>query len=620
MDIKTLTPETLRKLIEAGHSQPRLRRARDNRKRAAELVFGQHYNEPEPGADAAAERGKRQPVNLGMQQFRTLLWNLAYSAGEPAFRAKFSELDSTAKVLTEMARIDMDRLDLTEVLTDGFVDNYLGGMAVLKCGLASGPLAFDAGQGLVDPGEFFVERVRLEDYSTDHKARSRRERRFDARRFRASKSTCIEKRLYGLDPEEREAERAQAAAEGVDASYLDNPHLATREEAEQILRDVKTVEAPDGAGEVAGDDDMIELWEAEVVCYGVRYTVVLPARQGDKAPQESVRFLHLSPTRCHENGTFVEYTFLPADDGLVPPSLEMIQRDMSIVADALMRKVLRAAIRSKRVAVADSTDAQFAKAAKDCEDGAMLTGSNVRVESVELGAGPEGPVRALEMATNVWNQQTNNSHMASGVDDAERTATAFAGLQAASNGWMQYLRKRTQGAAERIYTLWAWYKLSDPLMEVEVSLPVGDRRFPATITPELIEGRHVDFHYSVRDGTTGPRDPVMEAGQLVQFLSQALPALIAAVQTGVFKPEIIGETANQAGLRNIDKFLNDAKTIADRFALAAMGPTPMMGGRPMPKPGQGMGGAPGMPAATATRRGAVATAGGVPPGAMMGGM
>ena len=587
MGIQDLRPQLVYDLVREGFGQSALRRAREERKvnwknyRAQREMDNFDPRTKLPGREWS-------PLNLHAQQVRTIVTALAGAPGIPVVTAKFSQLAPVGKLTEAVLRQQDDRLDVAEIYQELVMDAVLSPMTFTKCGWTTGQLAYVSGNTETLQGEAFEEIITLDDYVCDPRARRRRERRFEGFRFRISREQMIAEQMYGSD---------RPGAEQI------NPYVGTMEECANILKQLTHLSARsmqdrvagDGmggyAGEAPDDTDIVELWELEWRDGGETFTIVLPAEPNNPTDPTYKwdKFLAVQKSAAPSEGTLDMLTFLPDAEHVVPLGLSKLQRDLAIVADLLMMKIVRRALRHKNVNMYKKGKENEALTIRKSEDGEMVgVAEPGDYNTAEFGGEVTSAVESLKEVLSQRNNTNGNLDLVSGEGDVGGTATEFQGLSGRVDSWMGYLEKRVVRVRTANLKRRALYIREDKTFQTVIPRQV----LPNLIVPESVSsydlcGAYTDYQYGIKTGSMRMQDAAVQANQKLMLISQAFPALQALVMSGLFKPTCFEPLGREFGWEDIDQFLADPSLMmAQQGALAALNTPP---GLP---PGSGMPGTP----------------------------
>lgn len=615
-ELANLMPPFVRQMVMSGRAK--FSWARMQLLRASELTQGQHFgSEPTPNGDKngrATERRGRQPVNLSMQQEKTLLWYLSYSAGQPNITAKFSQDEAHATILNKLAEEDFATIKLVDQIQLVLQQMIRGGLGIVKTGVKAGTRVYSDGTTDLDPGEFFAQYVSLDDFVCDPLARQTTEFRWAGYMNRVSRTDCLNAKLYGRDPGE------------LDPAIAQNKYIATRDEAEQILNAaVHLRSASAGSGEVSGltgtggqssgiDTDRIVLWELEWRIDGEMYTIVLPANPTTGDPATNLdKFLLIEKCQNLKKGSLRYLWALPSLDNPMPQALEGMQRDLAITADSIARKITRSAMEAKQGAIYDKSEEDVAKQVRKAPDNFLLAGNGTKFAQLKLAGLVDELMPAQEFVMSHWNNVTAQAQLAAGGEPNtdSKTLGEYQGRSANSQGWTQYLAMRLEGLVGEVLEDWVGFKLADTTLSQQIPFPLGGgQTMPLTVTPDIlhnqppdfsltpqmVSARQAQFYYHIRATSMRPVDPAMEANQLIQFTAQALPQVVAAIQSGVYKPGSLRVMMEGIGVKRLDEICADPELAMQQFQTMQMGPGDVWGGQPQqpqpPAPPPMMGGPP----------------------------
>lgn len=535
--------------------------------------------------------GSRSPVNLSMQQFRTLVSSLALRAGDCDVVPQRAGLELEGEIRATGLEVEGDRLRLTDKIQEVVGEMITCGVGLMKIGQNVGQTVLEFQGEEIDPGDLYVEPADFDDYTVDPTAKTMRRKIFDGLRTTIDRQDAIESQLYGLAPGEVPI----------------NQHIATQQEAAEILRRMDAVNRKDRKDQTAGlsdrnaqsseeDDTLSErvyIWELYVRCSDGLFVVTLPGKCSSGADGEqfeiSSKFLSVRPYNGPEEGPLEILSCLPVGVNLMPLALEQMQADMAMAADQLMRKIIRQILARKTNHVARPGDGEkTAKRLEDAPDGKTIVGDPQSLTQYDSGGVPPETVAAMPFIQGQWDNVTANMTLAGGGSPqgggGNKTATAYMGQSERVQGFLEFLRSRVEQFTTRIYRRMAMHWDADPRSNRILPFRVGDDTFDVPWSEDLKEGRWSDFTYRVRAYSMAPVDPAVEAANLMQFIGQSLPAIAQAAAAGEINgPAAMRLIARKMRWAELDQVLPDPVLQMQRQMMAAMGPADprAMGGGPM---------------------------------------
>lgn len=565
-----------------------------------ERIVGPNYMTDAPDeAESIKEagRGRRSPVNLSMQQFRTLVSSLAFRAGDCDVIPQRAGLELEGEIRATGLEVEGERLRLTDKLQEVVGEAIACGIGLMKVGQNVGQNVIQFQGTEIDPGELYVEPADFDDYTVDATAKNLRRKLFDGLRTTIDRADAIESKLYGLGEGEVPL----------------NPKVATQAEAEDMLRRMDSVNRKDRQNQTSGlsdqgaqsgedDDDTLServyVWTLYVRCSDGLFEVTLPGKSsggsgtGDQF-EVADKFLSVRPYNGPEEGPLEMLAFLPVGANIMPLSLEQMQADMAMAADQLMRKIIRQILARKTNHVARPGDGEkTVKRLEDAPDGKSIVGDPDSLTQFDSGGVPPETVAAMPFIQAQWDNVTANMTLAGGGSPqgsgGNKTATAYMGQSERVQSFLEFLRSRVEAFTTRIYRRMAMHWDADPRSSKILPFRVGADTYDVPWSEDLKEGRWSDFTYRVRAYSMAPVDPAVEAANLMTFIGQSLPAIAQAAAAGeIDGPAAMRLVARKMRWQEVDQLLPDPVLQAQRQMMAAMGPVDprAMGGMPgMPGP------------------------------------
>lgn len=530
-----LSPRELTLDTQKGYR--RMRNFRQARLMFMRAFLGQYYD---------SDHGKtgQEPLNLVFHAMRTLLPQIVMSNPTYNFNSEFVEYRDYGDLLALALKKNAKQLKLKDTFRLWMVDSILGGMGVLKTGLAtSGSVITFDDENDIDPGQVYTDHVDFGNFVFDPNLRgpmSQANWMGDIQRV---------KRSYLLD-----------------SGYYNNALVEKLPKAEA-----------GGTGEMSRKniqtdsskwDDEVEV--AELWVPGAQSIVTVPApmvsHSGGVVFDE---FLREEDAFCPNDGP---YTFLsltppvPANPMSIAPV--GVWYDLHVMANRMAVKTMAQADRQKDIVVYRRSAADDAQEALDAPDGMAIGLDDPEgIQTVSFG-GQKNENLAMTSYLQTWfNMMAANPQAVGGQALDADSATEAQILQANSDVGINDMRNLVYEAAAEEGSKRAWYIHTDPLMNIplarrqEVMTENGPQPRDETVvlTPELRRGDFIDFHFDVEPESMTRMDTQTRIQRAMEFVASQLPA---AVQTGMLLmqmgqpfhlPSFITRLAKEAGIDWMDE-------------------------------------------------------------------
>ena len=615
-----ITPNSM-----ARHLQEGYRSLEDDRKRLASTLI-----------EYRGQDGTRRPINLIAQAGNILVPNLISEVPEHRVRSPLAELRGEASLL-ELAldRVWEDSEALYETRS-AVLDAILGPIGILRLGMRAGKdfVTVDDNKR-VPVAEPFCRRISLEDYACDPAARTRRELRWEAIKYRMPRQESIESGIFGRDSSdylahatcehcgnqwdlsEDDPSLADTAGPGLTicpacaqvAPYdreIPIPNVATRAEAAQILRDTpgleKRVGSTDNLSDIGRDTgtpdrfsliDTIELWDVFIYTGDGIFTVTIPATQDPKsiAKDGDGKWLLAEKWQGPDPGPLLTLGFLDMPDSVLYKPYVADFRDLHDLMKIVSAKIGREAEIAKVVwgYTADTEDE--AMTVRDMRDSGLVKlarGGKDSVQKLEV----VGVVKEL-MGVLAWAKQeaadaTGNLPLVGGQESGatDGTATAAQYLQANANLRISAMRERADRVLRAIDRFFGFWLTSDPLVKLPLPYrPPGGEAVTLTFDAATRRGDFISYNFDIERYSAVGMDPNVRLKRVTEFL-ELLIQMVPAIQAGIVSPDGLASIARQEfGIENIDELLPQQGMAQQMLAHMARQGVQAQPGQPQPVPG-----------------------------------
>lgn len=548
MKISTLTPDAVRGEGQIGFRA--LDGVREQRSIDYSLLKGRHYMARTSGLFT---RTDRQPVNMTQQLIRTLTPFVAMNAPLADVTPLKAELEFEAEVRKQVHDRAAQRLKLHEVYQDAATEAFMSGVAFMLNGIKSGGETFTAGNRRTKVGQEFCRLLDLDDITIDPMCKNLDAARFFGYRYTIDRQDALDaigEGCYGALPEDYED------------GLLPNPYIASPEEAAQIISEASTIEnAPRRAFRVDDNDgenaaggtrlaETIVLWDMLFYMHGETWVVTLPGEpgQGDVFGSSRIdKFLACYRWRGPAAGPVTRMTFLRVPFNKMPLALAQMQRDLAEICDLLANKTFRQLIRTKNVIVYDGSAENMAMAMKRSPEGGYIRGNPNSVKTVQDGGLIPDMMPGTQYFNDQWQNAVGNLALAAGTGDTAKTATAFEGLMARIQSFLDFLRTRVEQAATDNLQIQDWFLSNNPAFQATVHKIIGSP--PNAITAEIavaapgmeqmgmpgmpgmepdyvMRGESEDFDIKTRAFSMQYSSPAVSAQMVMQAMTDIVPLVV----------------------------------------------------------------------------------------------
>lgn len=574
--VTNLTPQVMADAIRNGYQS--FSDYREQRKTSYDRTWGRHYNKPVRKRVSTEDRA--QPINLSLQQVRTLAPRIAMKNPRVSVGQKSTLLELDARLIKAALDQEAESLKLGELYLTATIDFMIGGIALSRTGLKTSTKLGAAHNEGLDPGETYETLFSFDDWCCDPYARSFQEMRWEAYRTRVSKSKAIEQGLYGQQP-------------GVPQV---NGNVATPEEAAAMIEGAHAVHERIGtssghvedlsmrnvdSGSYDDVDEQFEVWHIIVYDDGQTYEFAMLGGYDDSDNVVDVsqdKFLMAVPYDGPEEGPIDRLTALPVPFNLLPLSLEQMQADLALVADLLANKLIQQLLRAKSNLLHKPSNRDEALTLLKARDGAPIpTSDPTGMVWAKYEPMLKEIVPGIEFVMANWNNATSNMQLAAGTNDVGETATAFSGLMARVEGWLTFLRDRVQQWASRNARRRAWYMLNNPEYATVVPIDLGQGLvIQVPFSTADTEGNYLDFVFEVDAFGSDAHSPELKATRLIELFQGVVPVLIEMHVAGLLDGlKALRILSKHLDLPELEQVLPDAEALMQSMAeMQALGQPP----------------------------------------------
>lgn len=549
-------PRDLWENIQEG--QDKLEPFRDARKKALREYVGRHYGN---------NGDEVRPLNLVNHAISVLLPNLCPSRLEYRVRPRRLALSFEAEMLGTALTHYAREIDLIETIRKAVIDAILSPIGIIKCGLRVGDEVVKINDRYVNIGEFYCQRVDLDDWVVDPTARDWREVYWEANKVRVPRIMALESGLFPSEIIERLPNIGQDISAKEKVEELGDPDSKPGYKYDML--------------------DIIELLDVTLFEHdGAIWNVVLPAQEDFGTDYLSVR-----EWQGPERGPYEHIGFQYVPNNLLPAPLSGIWKDLAEALNDVATKMMRNAARAKTIFAYAHSAEDEAERAREAPDGEFIAVDDpTQINSVEMGGIHHAYVPFLDVGMQWWNMMSGNITMLAGsTQTGADTATEFQGLQANMGVRIKDMIARCDDFKRRIGEHILWEIVHDPL--VRKPLPV---RMPGGETIEVVydaesrEGDFWDFSLEVQPTVPVNLDPQVRARRLVEVFAQ-IPqwAQTEAITQGRFNfSKMVHAVAREFDMPELEEVTMDPAIAMMNEQMFAQMPQPAMGQPAGRYPGQ----------------------------------
>jgi hypothetical protein len=455
----------------------------------------------------------KKPMNLIFNAIRTLLPQIVMSNPKYNISSEFTAYDEYSELLTLGLNYNTKVLNLAKKYRLWMVDTILGGLGVMKTGLAEAENIVTLDGETVNPGMIYSDHVDFDNFVYDPSHTGQME---DAPwmgdRVRVARYKLLDSGLY-------------------DNALIEKlPKAAPYDRASNLsAREVK----------------MKDLWKEDVeVCElwvpAEKKLVTVPAPYRQDAGPTFDKFLREDDAYVPNGGP---YTFLsltppvPANPMSIAPV--GIWYDLHVIANRMVSKTVDQAERQKDIVAYRRSAADDAQEMLDAPDGYTVGVDDPEgIQVLKFGGQDGGNVEMSNYLQAWFNMMAANPQAIGGQTLDADSATEAGILQANADVTLNDMRDLVYLAAAEEGRKRAFYLHTDPLIDI----PLARREMQMTengpqpvrsqvyLTPEVRQGEFLDFQFTVEPESMARLDSVTRMQRAMDFVGRVAPA---AVQMGL---------------------------------------------------------------------------------------
>lgn len=489
----TLRPKDVYEAIDASDS--RLSKARKLRTEALREFTGRYYNE---------DHGKNRPMNIVYRACRVLRAHIAYQSPKYTVTSDNQAVRGEATVLGDKLTHLADELGFRHLDKLAMLDAMLGPCAIVRMGIrVSSELETMEGRDL-NPGQWYIRRISLDDYVCDPRANRREEMAWEGDRYRVSKERLLASGKFDTETVKR------------------IPNMPRRSKSSDDRADSVSGGGKDQAFDLIDTIELIDVFFYDLGGSGKTVKVTLPVEF------ESDEWLVVEEYQGPERGPYEMLEFDPLPDNPIALAPVSAFREQSENLNNVLSKLLEQVSKSKRVpVVGDQLPTDTIDQLREAEDGEIwktpdpsaakvLDMSFVSPELIPLG----------QMFMQHANTMAGNPDMLGGTGSNAQTATEFQGMMTTAGVMVDSMIADHDQFWGRVGRHALWYLTRDPFIQFgSVQRIPGGWNVPVQYTAEQREGDFEDFALKVIPGSTVRMDENVKGKRMME-LAAMVPQLV----------------------------------------------------------------------------------------------
>lgn len=528
-------PQHIRRLVEAARwSRRQLEFFRQQRRHAIKQYCGAHYSE-----NGAPDK---VPVNLLKQAMQVFQRSLVAQAPRAMVSTTRPHLKPIAFAMETWTNHRMKEIKLVNVLRNVVLD-ALFSIGIVKTGVCyyRDDSMFSI---LHDRNEPFIDCVSLDDWVHDMNSKRLDQCGFMGHRFRAPLELVMQEPAYD-----------KAVRETLTATEKTSFNEEGDERVESLSRNDQ------GMGEDDEYEDMVELWEI----YLPRENRIVVLSSDDMGGGPDVKVLRVDEYVGPESGPYHILSFSEVPDNIMPSSPAMDLIDLHESINHLACKIMRQGEGQKfLLAVQGGATEEGEKFSRATDGTVVVTNNPAGVQEVSFGGYDQKNFGLMMQLRDWYSRQAGNLESLAGLSPQSETLGQDQLIQAGSAKQVQDMQARVAGFSEEVMQALAWYWWTDPVRtyEVELQLPNGGPKVPASIPPEYREGNWLELNFKIDPYSLQSESPSTRLQGLMNLLTQLmLPAAPMMQQQGltINFEAVFRKLANYMNVPDLDEILVPAE-------------------------------------------------------------
>ncbi len=529
------------KAIEA--SDKRMRRERELRTQAMREYTGRYWQEDDE---------KKRPMNLVYRACRVFQAHIAYRNPKFSIDTDDGTVRGEALVLAALLNNLAMELDFSGIDRMLLLDAMLGPRAIVRMGMKAGAdVVTQEGRDL-NPGQWYLRRISLDDHLVDPRAKRRYEMAWEGDRYRVSKDALLDAGIF-------------------DNSIIERlPTMPTRSPTGADRADDLSGKRSENDYELIDTVELVDLFFYDTGGSGRTLKMTLPTER------EADTYLREEEFEGPERGPYEWMEFDPIPDNLSALAPVASFREQSENVNNVLAKALEQIGMSKRIGVVDEEAPEDeVDAIKDANDGKIVRSRGAKLTVADFSFVSPELIPMGKMLAQFANVQAGNPDVLGGSSESD-TATEYAGNMATANVLTDMLVDIHDGLWTRVGRHALWYLTHDPLIQRGTSIRIpGGEKIPVRYSAQDREGSFEDFRLKVVPRSSVRVDDNLKARRITEMAAQ-VPALVQteAMTGGGFSAfgtiKVLGRTV---GIDELDEMFPDPGLIQQTLMkYAALGP------------------------------------------------
>ncbi len=260
-----------------------------------------------------------------------------------------------------------------------------------------------------------------------------------------------------------------------------------------------------------------------------------------------------------EGGPYDFLYYHELSDNIMPIPPVATWTDLHLLINVMARKLRRQAEREKVILAFEDQAAEDAEAIKEANDGETVRVKDVnRLKEIKFGGAGVESYTFIQWLIQMFSRNSGNTDLLGGNDAGAPTLGQTAILQGNANVRVQDMAGCVYNHAKSAIRKLGWYLFHDPLIQIPMvkRIPNTPIEIEVEFTPETMEGDYYDYTYDIVPYSMTVTDPDQHAQKVLTLLNTTILPLAqhAAMQGSTLNVDGITEIVAKAlDVREVDQ-------------------------------------------------------------------
>ncbi len=493
-------------------------------------LVGKHYG------DNGSE--DNQPMPLIEMLVSVYARQLASATPQVMVNTKHEELRASADDLQlAINHLIRDEINLADTLRRVAVDALIG-VGIVKVGLTTSANSESELGYLHDPGQPFADCINLENLVVDMSANCWQDAHYIGDTYRVPLEDVVENPDFNTETRKLLSERA------------------TRELTREDNRSEQLQTGDDNG--MSRDEEFVPL-VALMDLWLPRYNLIVTLPADNLG--SSTKPLRVVEWHGPEHGPYHILGFEEVPGNLLPLPPATLIEDLHDLSNRLFNKLGRQAERQKTIIGVAAGGDKDAQRVMDAEDGELIPLIDPKnVAEYRFGGMDQGNFGFVVQLRQFASLFGGNLDALGGLSAQSDTVGQDKLLVGNASQRVKDMQDRMVLFTKKLIADLAWYLWEDPLIDLPLVKRVEgtDIAIPFNYTPERREGDFFQYNFSVEPFSMVAQTPTEKATQLVQFITNVLPAILPIMQAQgqTINTEKFFKTLAKYGLEDLNEMVS----------------------------------------------------------------